>query len=258
MKKIIFTLLLIVLLSVNPGISIRGLLISYSTPFIEFNKNLFTNLSLMMNTFGDISRLREENFNLKNKEFILVSKDFSERLSQISLNEYEKLKLSIGNDSYFKDKKYEIVEIIYVDKNTSRLFIKKKENYNIGSPVMIGRFYIGVIVAVNSSNFEVELWNKSGRSLNTVLLNKSDENQIFTVRSDNYNTSYIENILSTESVNVGDYVVTSSTNAQIPSNLFLGIVDRVEGVSSQTFRKALIKKQYELEKSNYVVILKND
>ena len=124
--------------------------------------------------------------------------------------------------------------------------------------MLVGRFYIGMIVGINSTSYEVELWNKREKGINSYLISKNKEKLLVTLRSENYNTSYIENILSTETVEIGDLVVTASTNENIPFNLYLGLVDRVEGVSSQTFRKALIKKQYDLEKSNYVILMQND
>jgi len=258
MKRLVFVSLIIVLGLVNPSVSIRNSLLETFAPYIEFNKSLYYEISDLSSGILEINKLREENFNLKNLEFVFVSKDFKERLSQTSISELDKLKKVVEDDSYFKDRKIEYANILYLDKFNSTLFIRKAGNFEKGDSVLIGRFYIGMIVAVNSTSYEVELWNKKEKNIGAFVVSPGRENLVVNIISDNYNTSYIENILSTEIVEIGDLIVTSSVNKWVPSNLYLGIVDRVEGVSTQTFRKALIKKPYSLEKSNYVILMKYD
>lgn len=258
MKKIIFVALLIILGYINPNLNIKGIVVETLAPFIEFNKSIYIELTDLSVGIFQINKLREENFDLKNKEFIYVSKDFKERVSKTNTSEIEKLNKIIEDDSYFKNKSLEIATITHLDKFNSNLYLRKVGDFKEGDSVLIGRFYIGMIVSVNTTSYEVELWNKKGKNVGGFVISPNRENLVVNVLSDNFNTSYIENILSTEVVEIGDLVVTSSINKNIPINLYLGLIDRVEGVSSQTFRKALIRKPYNLEKSNYVILMKND
>jgi len=258
MKKIIFLVLLILYGLISGGSSMKTSLIEILLPYIEFNKELNSEIKNFFKDISEITKLREENFILRNKEFVYVSKDFKEKIDNLNLLEYEKLKKSIEVDDFFKNKRFEITDIVYLDKSNSKLYIKKVGDYKVGDSVLMGRFYLGKIVSITENLYEVDLWNRRENIVNSYIITKTSGQLVMNIRSENFNTSYIDNILSTEDVQVGDIISTSSTNDGIPKNLFIGSIDRVEGVSSQTFRKALIKKEYDLEKSNYVLILKND
>jgi len=258
MKKIIFIVSIILFGLVNPNFKFKSLTIEFLAPFIEFNREIYERSSNLFYAFSDINSLRNENFILKNKEFVYVSKDYKERISELQVDEVNKIKLTVAEDSFFTGKNLEIVEILFLDKVKSKVVVKKSGEFKIGDVALLGRYYLGLIVAVNSTTYEIDLWNNSQESVNAHLISNNNEKLVVSVRSENYNTSFIENILSTEKVGIGDLVVTSTTNRGIPANLYLGIVDRVEGISSQTFRKALIRKQYDLDKSNYILLMKND
>lgn len=258
MKKIIFILLVILLGYINPSLNLKNSFLEILAPYIEFNKEIQLKITDLVMGISEINKLREENYDLKNKEFIYVSKDYKERVEKTQFNELEKLKKTIEDDDYFKGKILATPKILYLDKLNSKLFLKREGDFKIGDSVLIGRFFIGLIVGVNKTSYEVSLWNRKDNNLGVFVISSQNDNLVANIKSDNYNTSYIENILSTEVVEIGDLVVTSSINEGIPNNLYIGVIDRVEGVSSQTFRKALIKKPYSLEKSNYVILIKND
>jgi len=258
MKKIITVILIISWGYFLGGLKVREFLIENLSPYIQFNKELNQKINNFYQDYSEISRLREENYDLKNKEFIYVNKDFKERYSLVDIGELEKIKKSVENDEFFKGRLLEISNIIYLDKANSKIFVKKVGDFRVGDTVLIGRFFVGNIVSVNNSSYEVDLWNKKERTINSYIIINKSEKLVMNISSENFNTSYIENILSTEDVKIGDLIVTSSTNQNIPKDLFIGVVDRVEGISSQTFRKALIKKGYDLEKSSYVILMKND
>jgi len=258
MKKIIFVLLVIVYSSMVSEVRLRNNLVELLLPYVEFNKELNSIAKNFFQDISQISKLREENYFLKNKDFLFVSKDFKEKLDQVNLIELDKIKKGVEIDDFFRDKKYDITQIIYLDKPNSKIYIKKVGEFDMGDSILIGRFYLGKIVSKSENLYEVELWNRRDSVLNVFITTQNSGNLVMNIRSENYNTSYIDNILSTEDVRVGDIITTASTNQDIPKDLFIGSVDRVEGISSQTFRKALIKKEYDLEKSNYVIILKND
>ena len=107
MKKIIFLVLLILYGLISGGSSMKTSLIEILLPYIEFNKELNSEIKNFFKDISEITKLREENFILRNKEFVYVSKDYKEKIDNLNLLEYEKLKKSIEVDDFFKNKRFE-------------------------------------------------------------------------------------------------------------------------------------------------------
>lgn len=260
MKKIIFLFLFTLFTHLIPSNNINIYLINFLSPVILFSRSIHQELVSFNQFVSNFSSIRDENFQLKNREFVLLNKEYELEIMNTLMSEMDSLIKIMENTEVVKGKSYFISKILYIDRNESKMIVEKKEGSDIkvGDPVLIGNNLVGLIVVENTTSYEVELWNKKGKNINTIVIGSENQRIVTNTVTENFNTSYIENILSTEDVRPGDIVVTASTNTNVPSNLVIGIVDRVEGVSSQTFRKAFIRKQYNIENRNYVVLLRNN
>ena len=256
MRKIVIVFLITLLSYLNLIPSLRIKLIENLKPFIVFNRNIELGFKENIGLVFAINEMREENHKLKSQNFIFVSKEYKEKIEKIDSNELKSLQQTIFDDKFYEGKKYGFSEIYRIDSHNFKILISKNPEFNNGDIVMYGRTYLGNIVNTGEEFFEVKMWNTKENNLNALLLNKTDEKIKVIIKTENFNTSFIDNILSTENVSIGDVIVTSSVNDLVPAGLILGQVDRVEGVTAQPFRKAYIKRDFDLEKIGQVVLLK--
>lgn len=256
MRKIVIILLITLLSYLNLIPSLRLKLIENLKPFIVFNRNVEIGFKESIGLLFAINEMREENHKLKSQNFIFVSKEYKEKIEKIDSSELKSLQQSIHDDSFYEGKSYGFSEVYRIDSHNFKILIRKTPGFGDGDIVMYGRTYLGNIINSGEEFFEVKMWNTKENNLNALLLNKVDEKIKVIIKTENFNTSYVDNILSTENVSIGDLLVTSPVNDHVPAGLILGQVDRVEGVTAQPFRKAYIKREFDLEKVGQVVLLK--
>lgn len=257
MKKIIAVVIIIGLSYTGLLTGLRLALIDFLAPLIQINRDLVKNIVQDVTSFSEISKIREENHLLRNKDFVYVSDEYKNIVEKSNLNEYKLLEKIKENDRFFNDYEYKITEVIYLDRDNSKIYINKQEGFKVGDNVTYGRVYLGMIVAENTGKFEVELWNKSNSLIAGFLYSKDAQKKLkVSIRSDNYMTYYVNNILSNEIVVPGDIVVTSSVNTGVIPELYLGEITRVEGISSETFRKAYFNTGVDLESKKFVTLIR--
>ena len=256
MRKIVIILLITLLSYLNLVPSIRLELIESLKPFIVLNRNVENGYKESIGLLFAVNEMREENHKLKNQNFVFVSKEYKEKIEKIDSNELKSLQQVIRDDKFYEGKSYGFSEVYRIDPYNFKILIRKTNGFENGDIVIYGRTYLGNIVDSGEEFFEVKMWNTKENNLNALLLNKVDEKIKVIIKTENFNTSYVDNILSTENVSIGDLLITSSVNDQVPAGLILGQVDRVEGVTAQPFRKAYIKREFDLEKIGQVVLFK--
>jgi cell shape-determining protein MreC len=261
MRNYIFALILI-LLSYFQVISFFKLtILSTFTPAIYFYKNLSFEVKDFYIFYTNIEGIRKENINLKSKVLELELASSVSRVGDINLEELNRTKNLFTSDNYFENNVVRYSQVLFYNPSFSKLLVTnndKDSKIKNGNLVLYGRNLIGVVSNISSNIIEVRLLSAKDFDLNTIIVTKSG-NKVKTVTSgDKFDGLAINNLLSTEQVGDGDIVITSSTNENIPSDLIIGKLDRIEGISSQTFRKAFIKKFYDLNYINYVGILVND
>lgn len=204
----------------------------------------------------NLDEVRKENTNLK----ILLS-DMKTKLAQNtleSINQREKNSLIIEENSknLIGNKKIFVKKIIYYDPFASKLILDNSENNKIklNSLVLLNSNLIGLANESNGGVVEVKLLSSSDLNINTQIVNSKQFKIKTVLNSESGDSLVINNILATEEVDVGDIVITSNSNEGILPDLIIGKIQRIEGITSQTFRKAYIEKNYDLNLKNYVEI----
>jgi cell shape-determining protein MreC len=230
------------------------------SPIILTLRESSINLKEVGVLISNIEELRKENSNLRKRVLDLETQLNQRAVS--TLNNDEKLNLSklFEESEVLTGKKVLIKKIVYYDPFSSLLILENNTNEVISenSLVLIGDNLVGLVQDSTEKSIQVSLISSNNIMINTNIIN----NQGFKIKtvlgSESGDSLVINNILSTENVGVGDLVVTSNSNQNIIPDLIVGRLQRLDGISSQTFRKAYLQKNYDLGSKNYVGVLIND
>lgn len=260
MKLFIVSIFIILLNYVGFVKVLQASFFYYFSPAILFMKEASLNTQDFLILFTNIDEIRKENTKLKlllhDMKTINTQKvvEYLNQREETSLNDYYK------SSDLSKNNQILIKKIIHYDPNASLLILENNNNENIREEdlVLIKENLVGVVSKNLGKIVEVKLLSSKDFQLNTIIVNKSDMKIKTILGSESGDSLVINNILTTEEVGVGDIVVTSNTNKKVLPNLIIGNVQRIEGISSQTFRKAYLEKNYDLGLQNYVGVLKNE
>jgi cell shape-determining protein MreC len=233
---------------------------NFFSPGILMLKGLSMDIKDISLILSNLDGIREENSRLK--EVISNYEDKKNKLTITNLNktEIEGLEFEFKDSQILRNKKISIKKIIYYDSFQSKLVLENsnQEKIESNSLVLIGDNLIGLVKNSNDLSVEVSLISSKELLLNTHILNSKSFKIKTVLDSESGDSLVINNILTTEEVAVGDIVLTSNNNEGIVPDLIIGNIQRIEGISSQTFRKAYLSKNYDLSTKNYVGILKNE
>jgi len=261
MRSYILALTLIVLSYLHFTSAVKAVLISTLTSSIFFYKNISFEVKDIYIFYTNVEGIRRENFNLKNniRDSQLASSVV--RIENLNLDGLNRAKNLFTSDSLFENITINYSKVLFYNPAFSKLLITNNDinsKIKAGNLVLYGRNLVGVVSSISGNLVEVKLISARDFDLNTIIVTKNS-NKVKTVTSgDKFDGLAINNLLSTEQVSDGDLVITSSTNEGIISDLVIGKLERIEGISSQTFRKAYIKKFYDLNYIEYVGVMQSD
>ena len=256
MKKIIFSIFLLLLSYLNITIYFQNLVIGVLTPVIIQLRVLSLDIGDSLRFYQNIERIRQENIELRKKVSLVESFADSKKIDEVSLKDYENTS-KFFDDSYFQNKKVSIHEIIFYDDSGSEIYLKDftESGVKTGDLLVLGRNLIGVVMHVEGGIIKSDLVSKNSNQINSYILNSNNQKITTIISGETGDSLVINNILATEVVSEGDLVLTTNTNSMIPSDLIIGRIQRLEGISSQTFRKATIRKNYDLNFMKFIGIL---
>jgi len=256
MKKIIFSIFLLLFSYLNITIYFQNLVIGVLTPVIIQLRVLSLDIGDSLRFYQNIERIRQENIELRKKVNLAESFADSKKIDEVSLKDYENTSIFF-DDSFFHNKKVSIHEIIFYDDSGSETYLKdfNESGVKTGDLLVLGRNLIGVVMNVERGIIKSDLVSKNSNQINSYILNSSNQKITTIISGETGDSLVINNILATEVVSEGDLVLTTNTNSMIPSDLIIGRIQRLEGISSQTFRKATIRKNYDLNFMKFIGVL---
>ena len=256
MKKIIFSIFLLLLSYLNITIYFQNLVIGVLTPVIIQLRVLSLDIGDSLRFYQNIERIRQENIELRKKVNLAESFGDIKKIDEVSTVDYANTS-KYFEDIYFQNKKVSIHEIIYYDDSSSEIFLKdfNESGVKTGDLLVLGRNLIGIISYVEMGIIKADLVSKNSNQINSYILNSNNQKITTIISGETGDSLVINNILATEVVSEGDLVLTTNTNSMIPSDLIIGRIQRLEGISSQTFRKATIRKNYDLNFMKFIGVL---
>lgn len=256
MKRIFISLLILMISYVGIMQIAQEKFISTVTPIIIFLRTASFEIYDILRLVQNVENIRQENVAIKKKLLIFENDIQTDKLNNLFQKDKEFTE-SFFKNSFFINKIVTIHEIIYYDISSSELIVGNFDSSNIkkGDLALLGKNLVGVVLESENSLVRIKLLSRNSDILSTQIITEKGEKINTVVSGEAGDSLVINNILATEDVKPGDIVVTSATNKNIPPDLIIGNIQRIEGISSQTFRKATIKKNYDLNFFKFIGIL---
>jgi cell shape-determining protein MreC len=260
MKLYIIAILIFILSYFQVTKSLQLYFFNFSSPVIIFFKELSLTVKDLTVLVVNMDEVRKENIKLRQLISDLNYSKTVELLQDMNRSEAEILTKSFKESSLLRNKKIVLKQIIYYDSFKSKLILENNSSQEVksNSMVLIGENIVGLVGSSNKYSIEVNLLSSKDLIINTNIINTSKFKIKTVLDSESGDSLTINNILTTEDVKVGDIVVTSNNNEFILPDLKVGAIQRIEGISSQTFRKAYINKNYDLNLKNFVGVMLNE
>lgn len=225
-------------------------------PFESLSYSFSRKVDIWSDFVFSIGRMRTENEKLlKEKQELLAE---NSRLHDVE-RENVFLREQVG---LLPQEKYELqaATIISQDPQGIGKFIEidkgLKDGLKEGMAVIVSKgIMIGRLEKVSSGQSMVAL-NTNPKSAINALVAQSGAKAL--VRGEYGLGMFADSILQTDSVSIGDEIVTSGMGGEIPKGLLLGIVQEVRPSSDHLFRQAAISSPVEISKLEAVFVIKNE
>jgi len=179
---------------------------------------------------------------------LLELEDENSRLREMSLFLQDTQHIAIGAEVIGRSID-PIGTSIIIDQGRSR-------EIQVGNPVVIGNgILIGKIIRVDENSAIVELLNDSKSRIASTILNH--DNSIGIVEGGFGIVIRMKFIPQNEQIDVGDIVVTSGLEEELPRGLVIGTVEAVEKKPQEPFQEAVISPVHDLNNITLVNVLIN-
>jgi len=204
---------------------------------------------------SSIGELKQENGKLHKENLELLSKN-AMLCDMKKENEMLRNELKMLPRGKFE---LEPAQIISYDSRGQGNWIKidkgRKHGIKIGMPVIISdSVMVGKVEEVFSESSQVILTTSSQSSINSVVSATGAKGII----KGNYGLKMImDMVLQTDSINIGDEVITSGIGSDIPRGLLLGTVSEINLSPDHLFRQAVVSPVLDFSKLNIVFVIKN-
>jgi len=200
------------------------------------------------------------------KELEKNNEDLNKKLEQAALDSAQLKTLQAENQAlrqqlkFFEEKHYNFVTTRVIsssaEETTSALILNRgaKDGIKVGYPVVADDgILVGKIIEVKDSISTLLLLTDSLSKVAATIQNK--DTTIGVIAGEHSISIKMEMIPQNEEVKVGDTVVTSGLQENIPAGLLIGLIDRVDATSSELFKKAYIYPLVDYHKLNIVSVL---
>lgn len=140
---------------------------------------------------------------------------------------------------------YGIAEYVIIDRGTD-------DGIKTGLPVILGDVLVGEVRETYNSISKIRLISNIGSNIYSIDQNTNAKGLV----RGSLQGVVMEDILENEIINIGDTII--SWEDEIPGNLVIGTVVRIEDVPTSSTKKAYIEPGYSLEDIQYVFIVMED
>lgn len=258
-KVIVISAFLMLLIFINPAglmSPFRGLVAIIFLPFQKISYSVGTIIDGSAEFVGSIGQLKSENKKLlaENRELLanvaMLQDVESENVflrSQINLLPREKWELTAAN--VLSQDPHGMGNWIEIDKGSD-------DGVEVGMSVIVSKsVIIGRIQQVYGKTSQIMLLTNSKSTINAA----TSESGTKAILRGEYGLGLIlDMILQTDSIKIGDDVVTSGIGGGIPKGLYIGTVQEVRDSDDHLFQQAVIVSPLQLSKLQMVFIIKKD
>jgi rod shape-determining protein MreC len=250
-------LLFIGLIFLNPDSILnpmRSLFLSALNPFQKFSYSMSVGLENTKEFISSIGQLKNENEKLRKENQSLLSENAmlgDMKNENAALREQLNL---LPRDKYVLTPAFLISQDPNGTGNWLEIDKGSKDGIAVGMPVIVSRgIFIGKIQEVGINSSKVILLTNPKSKINVTTL----ENGAKGIVSGEYGLGIIfDMVLQTDTINVGDSVITSGIGGEIPRGLYVGTVQEVHQSEDHLFQQAVLTAPLQVSKLQMVFVIK--
>lgn len=252
----IFFLLLIL---INPQELFNPFRTVANSVFLPFQKVFYSfsyGFSNLADFIDSIGQLKDENEKLikENHELLAMNASFSE-----IENENKILREQMG---LLPREKYELIAANIVSQDPhgmgNWIEIDKGSDSGIseGMSVIVSRgILLGRVQEVSAGKSKIVLLTNSKSAVNGV----TTKNSARGIVKGEYGLGMIlDMVLQTDSIQIGDEIVTSGIGEEFPRGLFIGVIQEIHNSDDNLFQQAVISSPVQVSKLQMVFVVKNE
>ncbi len=226
--------------------------------FIPVKRESFlisNNIASFFKGFSELRTLSNENYLLNEKNLILEGK-----LSDLQRIEEENIILKKQLDTNYRPEAYNLVltQIMYYGPTNTFGFFYIGDGMNKGikpgDAVILGDYMIGVVSKVFNHYSKVMLVSNINLQLPVYLLG-THTNAIATGSVSS--PIVLDDVNQLESIKVGEEILTSGINSNVPKNLVVGYVSNINHNSSNIFKNITANPAVNINTLRYLFVILN-
>ncbi|EKE19618.1 MAG: hypothetical protein ACD_8C00133G0017 [uncultured bacterium] len=206
--------------------------------------------------FGSIGQLKSENEKLIKEKQELIARNANLMDSE---NENRILREQVG---LLPRGKYELIasNVVSQDPHGMGNWIEIDKGSDDGiadgmSVIISNGILLGRVQGVNSNSAKIILLTNSKSTANATTAKDSAKG----IARGEYGLGIIlDMVLQTDSISVGDSVLTSGIGGEFPRGLFIGIIQEVRNSEDSLFQQAVISSPIQISKLQMVFVIKNE
>lgn len=220
---------------------------------MRISNNLFTNAGNFFEKFGRVNDIYNENIQLREQNVKLESEISALKEAKV---ENEMLKQLLQFD---RQKEFKVITSNIIGKNTDNIgcyiIIDKGANDGVSQDdaVIVGNgILVGKITEAAAEFSKVKLTTSADSAIAVII----QESRAKGIARGQYNLSIMLDMINpTETVEIGNRVVTSGQDNEFPKGLLIGAISQVNTVSGYIFKTASITPVLNFDKLESVFVL---
>jgi rod shape-determining protein MreC len=226
------------------------------SPFQKFFYSLSVDFAGAREFFGSIGRLNQENENLieKNQQLLAENSMLSDMKNENDdlrqqLNLLPRDRFNLAAASVISQDPNGTGNWLGIDKGSA-------DGLTVGMPVIVSKsILIGRIDRVDAKSSQISLLTNPKSTINVMTL----ENGAKGVARGEYGLGIIfDMVLQTDSINVGDVVVTSGIGGELPRGLYVGTIQEVHQSEDHLFQQAVLTPPLSVSKLQMLFVIKGN
>ncbi|EKE18453.1 MAG: hypothetical protein ACD_9C00333G0001 [uncultured bacterium] len=258
-KVILISSLLIVIIFINPvniASPFRAAVTSVILPFQKVFYSFSYGYVNIRDFLGSIGQLKDENEKLIKEKQELLAKNAM--LSEME-NENRILREQLN---LVPRERFEMLaaNIVSQDPNGMGNWIEidrgSNDGISEGMSVIVSRgILLGKIQEVSAKSSKILLLTNSKSAVNVM----TSKNGTKGIVKGEYGLGIIfDMVLQTDSIQIGDDVVTSGIGGEFPRGLFIGVIQEIHNSDDNLFQQAVISSPVQVPKLQMVFVIKNE
>lgn len=248
---IISSILFLLLDSVGVVSGVYGFASLISVPVKLEMRKVSVRANDIWNIVTSINELKNENedLTLENEELLAELSECEEVMAE---NKALQEQLGVESINYSKITEARVIDSEVGLTNTIQINAGSKDGIRKDDVVIKGQYLIGIVIRVEENSSRISLLTSSQSSVAV----RGQKNRALGLASGIVGSKMeMTEILTDETIEENEIVVTSGKNSPYPANLIVGTVEKIEENPAEATKSAIIDVKIDFSKLDYVFVI---